>query len=75
MLIGFWFGGEILTAIWAGVMLALFFGEEFEPYVPLAYVAAIVGAALGAWLAFVIVKNLSDQSDSEPDSEGLLLEE
>lgn len=72
MLIMFWFGGEMGTALLAGIVLAVVYGDQFENYLLLAYFAAIVGAVVGAWLAFRIVAGLSetDTSDrAEKDSE------
>ncbi len=58
LLILFWFGGEVLTAFLTALALYWVYDEEFESYIFFAYVAAIAGAALGAWLAFVIVSSL-----------------
>jgi hypothetical protein len=58
MLILFWFGGEVCSALSAGVVLALLYGEKFQEYALLGYIAAFVGAGLGAWLAFQIVAGL-----------------
>ena len=70
LLILFWFGGEVGTAITAGVILALLGDEESEKYVFFTvYIAAILGAALGAWLVFRIVGSLPEPEADEPDEQ------
>ena len=65
MLIVFWFGGEVGTALLAGVVLAALYGEEFEKYALFAYIAAFAGAAAGAWIAFRIVAALPESGSDE----------
>jgi uncharacterized YccA/Bax inhibitor family protein len=61
MLVAFWFGGEVGTALAGGIVMALLFGEQEEGGVfCFLYILAIVGAALGAVIAFQIVANLPD---------------
>jgi hypothetical protein len=62
LLVGFWFGGEIGSALMAGVLIALAFGEKAEEFFFVAYLAALLGAAVGAWAVFRIVSGLPDQS-------------
>ena len=64
MTILFWFCGEIAGGVIADVVLAIIFDEHY-PFV--AYVAAIAGAALGAWLAFRLVAGLPDPVESTCD--------
>jgi hypothetical protein len=66
MLLLFWFGGEVVAAILAGIVLAAFYGEEFERYLLFGYIAAVAGAALGAWIAFRIVAGLPEPGSDEP---------
>jgi hypothetical protein len=60
MLLLFWFGTEFSTLIISMVVLALVYGEHADDYTLIAYIAAIVGAALGALVALTIVKNLPE---------------
>ncbi|MEZ6142104.1 MAG: hypothetical protein R3B84_16185 [Zavarzinella sp.] len=70
MLILFWLGGELGTAFFAILALPLLFGEEYEQYIFVGYIAAILGAAFGAWLAFRIVAGLPENRSLEvPESE------
>jgi hypothetical protein len=58
LLLALWFGGELAGAI-LGVITSLATGAE-EPSLVLAYFLALIGAFLGAKIAFVIVNSLSD---------------
>jgi hypothetical protein len=60
LLIFFWFFGEMIGAVTTGVVLALLFGDKMEQYLLLAYIPALMGAALGAWIAFQLVRSLPD---------------
>ena len=65
MLLLFWFGGEFCAAVIAIIALVLCYGERFEEYWVLGYIAAIAGGALGAWIAFTIVAKLPEQATDE----------
>jgi hypothetical protein len=58
LLLGFWFGGELLGGI-AGVIVTMAATGEQEPNMVVAYVAALVTAIIGAVLAFQIVNSLA----------------
>jgi succinate dehydrogenase / fumarate reductase cytochrome b subunit len=58
MLVMFWFAGEIGAAVVTTIVLVVVHGADYEKYIFLAYIAAIVGAAILAWLAFQIVASL-----------------
>jgi len=60
MVAAFWFLGEVGGALLASVVLGIVYGEEFEQYAFVAYIAAIVGAAVSAWIAFQIVRSLPE---------------
>jgi hypothetical protein len=65
MLLLFWFGGEVVTALLAGMAIAALCGEEFKKYLLFVYIAAVAGAALGAWIAFRIVAGLPERISDE----------
>jgi Na+/alanine symporter len=67
MLVIFWFGGEIGAALLTGIILAIAYGSDFQNFFCFSYIAAFVGAAFSAWVAFQIVKSLPDP---EPKEEG-----
>ena len=69
MLVMFWFGGEIVTALIAGIILGVMYGDQAESYMLIAYAAAIVGAALGALVAFQIVAMLPEAGYEEEDDD------
>jgi hypothetical protein len=69
MLLLFWFGGEFGTMLLACIALIFLYGQRWEDYMLYAYLAAFAGAALGAWLAFRIVANLSEVTIDEPPVE------
>src|SRR5262245_2158140 len=56
LLVILWFGGEILGAIFGTIIGAVVL-QQNEPTL-LAYLFALLGAAAGAVIAFVIAKNL-----------------
>jgi hypothetical protein len=58
LLLGLWFGGEIGGGIF-GFMVALAADPGREPNLGVVYLCAIMGAAVGAVTAFVIVNSLS----------------
>ncbi|QEL18857.1 hypothetical protein [Limnoglobus roseus] len=65
MTIAFWFGGELLTAFVLAALLFVRGGEEMlHEYELLVYVAALLGAGLGAWTAFEIAKRLPHLADA-----------
>lgn len=72
LLLGFWFGGEILGAIAAAVISVAVTGED-EPNMLAMYVAALVTAIIGAVIAFKIVGALppveTEFDEAEPDEE------
>ena len=45
-----WFGAEFLCALQCGIILALIFSDEaeIERFMPICYLAAILGAGLGS---------------------------
>ena len=59
LLCALWFGGEAAGGI-TGVMLTP--SHQVEPG---AYLAALIGAALGATAAFILVKNLPSALESD----------
>jgi hypothetical protein len=67
MLLGLWFGGEIFGAI-LGVILAMGMDPHAaEPNFFIIWVCALVGAAIGAVIAFAIVNSLADLSRYDDD--------
>jgi hypothetical protein len=70
MLILFWFVGQVGTILLAGLAFALLSGEPFGEDLLYAYLAAFLGAALGAWFAFRIVANLPEPGASEAHTKG-----
>jgi hypothetical protein len=60
MLVLFWFGGEIGGAFLTSLILTVVYGEDFEKFMFIAYIAAIVGAIFAAWLAFRIVASIPE---------------
>jgi hypothetical protein len=65
MLLLFWFGGEVVTMLLAGMALVALYGEEFKKYLLFAYIAAVAGAFLGAWIVFRIVAGLPEPGSDE----------
>ena len=63
MLILYWIGGELGTALVVSVLFTLLFGEEF-PYI-FVYMLAYIGGALGAGYVFKIVSKLPDLNTTE----------
>jgi hypothetical protein len=59
LLILFWFGGQLAGAILAVMTLTALDFEEFD-LLFIAYIAALFGAAMGAWLVFQLVARLPD---------------
>ena len=55
MLLVLWIGGEVFAAVAAVVAVAIITGDE-EPNLLIVYPAAIVGAIIGAVVAFQIMK-------------------
>jgi hypothetical protein len=68
LLVMFWFGGEVGTALAIGIVMAIL-GEDPDQLALLLYVGAIAGAAFGAWGAFKIVGSLPDLSDDNSDDD------
>ena len=64
MLVAFWFGGEIVGAVVAMIGFIMLHGDPSGPLI-IAYLAAIVGAIIGAVLAFRIVRGLPEPHDEE----------
>jgi hypothetical protein len=64
LLVLFWFGGEFVGAVATTVMLALVSGPNAveQGFNVLAYVGALIGAVMGAGLAFLIAKLLPDRT-------------
>jgi hypothetical protein len=61
MLVVFWFGGEFLAGVAAGVLYAVQNGGASpEPFDLTVYLFAMMGAACGAGLAFLIAHLLPD---------------
>ena len=58
MLILYWIGGELGTALVTSVLFTLLFGEDF-PYI-FVYMFAYIGGGLGAGFVFKIVAKLPD---------------
>lgn len=58
MLVMLWFAGELGAAFVTAIILFIIHDEEWEQYLFLTYIAAVVGAALMSWLGFQIVKSL-----------------
>lgn len=63
MLILYWFGGELGTALITGTFLALLFGEEI-PYL-FVYLLSFIAGGLGARYVFEIVDKLPDLNTTE----------
>ncbi len=68
LLVAFWFGAEIGTAIVFGMAL-LIAGVRGDQLGPIMYLGAIVGALFGCWAAFKIVKSLPDLTLLDPPDE------
>ena len=62
LLIGMWFGGEIVGGLLGTIATAMIDGQ-YEGVGPLAYLAALVCAGLGAWLAFRIARSAGGEAD------------
>ena len=60
LLVLFWFGAELGGGLLCGSWLVAVYGHDADEYMVIAYLAAVVGAAVGAWLAFRIVASLPD---------------
>ena len=58
MTVGFWFGGEIFGAIVGAVLDLVLHGEAAQGFSLFAYLFALGGAAVGAVVAYLIVKSL-----------------
>ncbi len=56
LLIAFWFGGEFSGGLVAAIISAIIAGGE--PNMLLVYLTALLGAVVGAFLCFFLVKNL-----------------
>jgi hypothetical protein len=66
MLVAFWFGGEVGVGLLGGIIIAVAFGGQEEDGVFwFVYILAILGAALGALLAFQIVAHLPDPGERD----------
>lgn len=70
MLVALWLIAEFTTALACVIALTVIFGEnEAEEKMFLVYLAAILGAAIGAFTAFTIVKALPEvQPPAEKDA-------
>lgn len=70
MLVAFWFGGEIGVALLGAVVSYLVLGPQDEDgLLCFMYVLALVGAAVGALLAFQIVARLPDADRARDDDD------
>jgi hypothetical protein len=58
----FWFGGEFCGAMFGGALAAG--GGDGEPNMILVYACALIGAVVGAFIAFAIVGSLPDRNDA-----------
>ena len=68
MFIAFWFAGEIL-GLFAGVIIGIiFFGPQQQPPL-IVYLFGLIGAALGATTAFLIVNFLPVAQPKEEEDE------
>lgn len=63
-----WFGGEFFAAIFASVVYMMVAGRfDEEPPFLIVYISALLGAGLGAWSIFLLVKMLpSLKEEAEP---------
>jgi hypothetical protein len=64
LLLLLWFGGEICGGI-AGAVIGMVAMGQDEPALVVCYLGALVGAAIGAVVAFAIVNNLSPVRKSD----------
>lgn len=61
-----WFGGEFGAGILAGIIAMIASGRiDEEPPFAVIYIAALLGAGLGAWGTFMLVKMLPDLSEED----------
>jgi hypothetical protein len=63
MLVLMWLGGEIFGAFFGGIVAEILANGREEPNMLLAYGCALLGAAAGAAITFLIVGNLSPADD------------
>ena len=66
LLILFWFLGEFVSGFLFLFVLRVLFEEELRQYLPLMYLAALLGGGLGAWLVFRNVAKLPDIRSNGP---------
>jgi len=65
-----WFGGEFFAGIFAGIVCMIASGRlDEEPPFVIIYISALLGAGLGAWSTFLLVKMLPDLSAADAQIE------
>lgn len=62
LLVGMWFGGEIVGAL-LGTIATTIIDGRYEGVGLLAYISALLCAGVGAWLAFQIARRAAGESD------------
>jgi hypothetical protein len=67
LLLLLWFGGEIGAGLAFAAALTWGFRVDPDEYILFFYLAALIGAAAGAWLAFRIVGRLPEPVEEDPD--------
>ena len=69
MLVLFWIAGEFGAAIAAALVMFLVYGNRADEHFWLIYLAAIAGAALAAWAAFLIVGAVAPAHHDDEDDD------
>src|SRR5437763_7915532 len=70
LLLALWFGGEIFGAV-AGVVISMLMSGAEEANLMAAWALGMVGAIVGAVIAFQVVKRLPDREEPWPEEDEL----